>query len=184
MPKYTNSKQCPNIKRGETWYFSGNPAPSWIRNHTAGTDIDKALRSNHCATSLSILSKCFTYRTECFLFPFRDTSTIYSGSAKYSRIHRFILEVGTAEIHPSFWESVHFCWIDPNSQLCAGNHREWRRHNGIHKSRPDIYSESSPILTFRRRSNPAPSSPKTNTVFFPSAICRDDPWMLSLANII
>ena len=51
--KNTTSKQCPNIERRETWYFSENPAPSGIRNRTAGSDIDKAPRSNHRARSLS-----------------------------------------------------------------------------------------------------------------------------------
>ena len=41
------------IERGETWYFSENPAPSGIQNRTAGSDIGRAPRSNHCATSLS-----------------------------------------------------------------------------------------------------------------------------------
>ena len=36
------------IERGETCYFSENPAPS-----TAGSDIGRALHSNHCAMSLS-----------------------------------------------------------------------------------------------------------------------------------
>ena len=39
LPKDTTSKQCPNIERGETWYFSENPASSGIRNRTAGSDI-------------------------------------------------------------------------------------------------------------------------------------------------
>ena len=47
--KDTTSKQCPNIERGKTWYFSENPSPSGIRNRTAGSDNGKALRSNHCA---------------------------------------------------------------------------------------------------------------------------------------
>ena len=46
LPKDTTSKQCPNIERAETWYFSENPAPSGIRNRTAGSDIGKAPRSN------------------------------------------------------------------------------------------------------------------------------------------
>ena len=33
-------------------FFSKNTAPSGIRNITAGSDIGKAARSNHCATSL------------------------------------------------------------------------------------------------------------------------------------
>ena len=53
MPKDKTSKQCPNIERGETLYFSENPAPSETRNHTAGSDIDKAARSNHCVVSRS-----------------------------------------------------------------------------------------------------------------------------------
>ena len=52
LPKGTTTKQCPNIEGGETWYFSGNPAPSGIRNRTAGSDTDKATRSNHWAISL------------------------------------------------------------------------------------------------------------------------------------
>ena len=40
------------IERGETWYLSENPATSGVRNRTAGSDIDKALSFNHCATSL------------------------------------------------------------------------------------------------------------------------------------
>ena len=52
LPKDTTSKQCPNIERRETLYFSQNPAPSRIRNRTAGSDIDKAQRSNHCAMSI------------------------------------------------------------------------------------------------------------------------------------
>ena len=42
LPKDTTPKQCPNIKRGETWYFSENPVPSGIRNRTADSDIGKA----------------------------------------------------------------------------------------------------------------------------------------------
>ena len=38
LPKDTTSKQCSNIERGET----ENPAPSGIRNRTAGSDIRKA----------------------------------------------------------------------------------------------------------------------------------------------
>ena len=53
LPKDTTSKQCPNIERGETWYFSENPAPNGIRNRTAGSDNGKAPCSNHCAMSLS-----------------------------------------------------------------------------------------------------------------------------------
>ena len=49
LPKDTS---CPKIERGETWYFSEIPAPSGIRNRTAGSDIGKAPRSNHCAMSL------------------------------------------------------------------------------------------------------------------------------------
>ena len=48
LPKDTTLKQCPKIERGETLYFSENPAPSGIRNRTAGSDIDRAW-SNHCA---------------------------------------------------------------------------------------------------------------------------------------
>ena len=40
------------MERGETWYFSENPAPSRIRNRTAGSDIGKAPRSSYYATSL------------------------------------------------------------------------------------------------------------------------------------
>ena len=54
LPKDTTSKHCPNIERGETWYISENRAPSGIQNRTAGSVIDKAPRSNHCATSLNI----------------------------------------------------------------------------------------------------------------------------------
>ena len=53
LPNETTSKQCPNIERGETWYFSENPAPSEIRNRMAGSDIDRAARSNHCVVSRS-----------------------------------------------------------------------------------------------------------------------------------
>ena len=53
LPKDTTSKQCPNIKRRETRYFSENPAPNGIWNRTAGSDIDKDPHSNYCATSLS-----------------------------------------------------------------------------------------------------------------------------------
>ena len=53
LPKDTTSKQCPNIERGETWYFSENPAPNEIRNRMAGSDIDRAARSNHCVVSRS-----------------------------------------------------------------------------------------------------------------------------------
>ena len=35
-------------------YFSENPAPSGIRNRTAGSDIGRVPRSSHCAMSLSI----------------------------------------------------------------------------------------------------------------------------------
>ena len=45
------------MERGETWYFSENPASSGIRNRTAGSDIGRAPRSNHCAMSLSS-TKC------------------------------------------------------------------------------------------------------------------------------
>ena len=58
--KDTTSKQCPNIERRETWYFSENPAPSGARNRTAGSDISKVPRSNHCAMSLSNLVKSET----------------------------------------------------------------------------------------------------------------------------
>ena len=40
----TPSKQCPKFKRGETWYFSENPAPSGIWTRSAGSDIDIYLR--------------------------------------------------------------------------------------------------------------------------------------------
>ena len=52
-PRGTTSRQCPNIERRKTWYFSDNPALSgvWIRSTTS--DIGKAPHSNHCATSLS-----------------------------------------------------------------------------------------------------------------------------------
>ena len=53
LPKDTPSYPCPKIERGETWYFSENPAPSGIRNRTVGSDIGRAPRSNHCAISLS-----------------------------------------------------------------------------------------------------------------------------------
>ena len=43
LPEDTTSKQCPNFVRGETWYFSQNPAPSGIWNRTAGSDIGIAL---------------------------------------------------------------------------------------------------------------------------------------------
>ena len=41
------------IERGQTLYFFENPAPSGTRNRTAGSDIGRAPRSNHCAMSLS-----------------------------------------------------------------------------------------------------------------------------------
>ena len=41
------------VERGEILYFSENPAPSGIRNRTAGSNIGRAPRSNHCAMSLS-----------------------------------------------------------------------------------------------------------------------------------
>ena len=44
MPKDTTPRQCLNIERGETLYFSENPIPSGIRNRTAGSDIGKAPR--------------------------------------------------------------------------------------------------------------------------------------------
>ena len=53
LPKDTTSKQCPDIERGEACYFSENPAPSEIRNCMAGSDIDRAARSNHCVVSRS-----------------------------------------------------------------------------------------------------------------------------------
>ena len=56
LAQNTTSWQCPQIERGETWYFSENPAPSGIRNRTAGSDIGRAPRSNHCAMSLSTKS--------------------------------------------------------------------------------------------------------------------------------
>ena len=37
---------------GDTRYFSENLAPSGVRNRTAGSDISKVPRSNHCAISL------------------------------------------------------------------------------------------------------------------------------------
>ena len=43
------------MRIGETCYFSKYPALSEIRNRTAGSDIGKALRSSHYATSLSIV---------------------------------------------------------------------------------------------------------------------------------
>ena len=46
LSKDTTSSQCPKIERGETWYFSENPAPSGIRNRTPGSDIGEAQRSN------------------------------------------------------------------------------------------------------------------------------------------
>ena len=49
----TQHKQCPKMESGETWYFTGNSAPSGVRNRTTGSDIGKAPHSNHCATSLS-----------------------------------------------------------------------------------------------------------------------------------
>ena len=54
FPKGTTLKQCPKIERGETWFFSENPARSRIRNRAAGSNIVKASRSNHCAMSLSM----------------------------------------------------------------------------------------------------------------------------------
>ena len=54
LPKDTTSKQCPKIERGETWFFSENPATSRIRNRAAGSNIVKASSSNHCAMSLSM----------------------------------------------------------------------------------------------------------------------------------
>ena len=53
LPKDTTSKEWPNIERGETRFFSENPAPNGIQNRKAGSDIDKAPRSSHCAMSLS-----------------------------------------------------------------------------------------------------------------------------------
>ena len=44
---------------GEAWYFSENPAPSGIRNRTAGIDIGRAPLSNHCAMSLSTIYRRF-----------------------------------------------------------------------------------------------------------------------------
>ena len=41
---------------GRNMILSENPAPSVIRKCTAGSDIGKAPRSNHCATSLPVLS--------------------------------------------------------------------------------------------------------------------------------
>ena len=63
LPKDTPSLQCPKIEREETWYFSENPAPSGIRNRTAGSDIGKAPRSNHCAMSLSRYQKKYSNHT-------------------------------------------------------------------------------------------------------------------------
>ena len=45
LPTDTTSEQCPNIERGETWYFSENPAASRIRHRTVVSDIGKAPRS-------------------------------------------------------------------------------------------------------------------------------------------
>ena len=53
LPKDTTILQCLKIERGETWYFSENPAPSGIRNRPAGSEIGRAPRSNHCTMSLS-----------------------------------------------------------------------------------------------------------------------------------
>ena len=53
LPKGTTAKQWPKIETGKTWYFSENPAPSGARNRTAGSGIDKAWSSNHCAMFLS-----------------------------------------------------------------------------------------------------------------------------------
>ena len=61
LPKDTTSYKCPKIERGETWYFSENPAPSGIRNRTAGSDIGRAPRSNHCAMSLTIYIFSFVF---------------------------------------------------------------------------------------------------------------------------
>ena len=40
LSKDTTSKQCPNIERGDAWYFSKNPVPSRIWNRTAGSCFD------------------------------------------------------------------------------------------------------------------------------------------------
>ena len=52
-PRTHHINSVPRLRGGETWYFSKNPGPSWIRNRTAGSDIGRAQRSNHCAMSLS-----------------------------------------------------------------------------------------------------------------------------------
>ena len=55
-PKTQHQNNVP-ILRGEKRDISlKNPAPSGIRNRTTGSDIDKALRSSHCAMSLSSYS--------------------------------------------------------------------------------------------------------------------------------
>ena len=56
LAEWHNIEKRPKIKREETWNFSENPSPSMVRNSTAGSDIEKAPRSNHCATSLSKLT--------------------------------------------------------------------------------------------------------------------------------
>ena len=65
LPKDTTSKQCPNIERGETWYFYRNPAPNGIWNRTADSDIGKAPRSNNCSmfSSTVILGLCYPLET-------------------------------------------------------------------------------------------------------------------------
>ena len=48
---------CLNIEKGETWYFSENPAPIRARNRAAGSDIGKAARSIAPCLSLTNNSK-------------------------------------------------------------------------------------------------------------------------------
>ena len=53
LPKDTTSRQCPNIEKGETWNFLEKSCTKRDSNRTAGSDIGRAPRSNHCAMSVS-----------------------------------------------------------------------------------------------------------------------------------
>ena len=57
LPKYTTSKQCANICRGEILYFFENPAPSGIQNRTQAA-ISAKLRALIIAPCPSL--QCWT----------------------------------------------------------------------------------------------------------------------------
>ena len=53
-PRAQHLNNVPRLRGEKRDIFSENSAPSGIRNRTAGSDIGKAPRSNHCAMPLSV----------------------------------------------------------------------------------------------------------------------------------